>query len=143
MSSVSLVNILAYSFACAIYRRKTLYIRIPTTLIGIVDASVSNRVAVNWSGLKNRLGAYHEPILTIIDSTFLKTLPEPEIRNGIAEILKITSCADLATFELLEKYGESLITDRFGQVDSKVEELSLIADTIIRQGIVSYQFSQP
>ena len=46
-------------FACASYRRNTPYIRIPTTLIGLIDASVSIKVAVNHGKNKNRLGAYH------------------------------------------------------------------------------------
>jgi 3-dehydroquinate synthase len=83
--------------------------------------------------MKNRLGAYHEPLHTIVDRTFLRTLPQREIRNGIAEILKITSCTNLPTFELLEQYGESLIADYFGREDGKIEELPLIADRIIRQ----------
>jgi len=123
-------------FACAIYRRSTPYIRIPTTLIGLIDASVSNRVAVNWHGLKNRLGAYHEPVHTIIDPTFLRTLPESEIRNGIAEILKITSCTHRETLELLERHGETLIETHFGQLgDGHVEDISGVADKVIRQAI--------
>ncbi len=46
-------------FACAAYRRSTGYVRVPTTLIGLIDASVSIKVAVNHGPLKNRLGAYH------------------------------------------------------------------------------------
>lgn len=123
-------------FSCAIYRRSTAYIRIPTTLIGLIDASVSNRVAVNWHGLKNRLGAYHEPVHTIMDATFLRSLPESEIRNGIAEILKITSCTHRQTLELLEKYGEKLIETHFGQLgDGEDAELSVVADEVIRQAI--------
>ena len=106
----------------------------PTTLIGLIDASVSNRVAVNWNGLKNRLGGYHEPLHTIIDATFLKTLPEAEVRNGIAEILKISSCTHITTFKALEQHGLSLIQRRFGHVDGDNGDLADIADTVIRQG---------
>lgn len=106
----------------------------PTTLIGLIDASVSNRVAVNWNGLKNRLGGYHEPLHTIIDATFLKTLPEAEVRNGIAEILKISSCTHIATFETLEQSGVSLVERRFGHIKGDNGELAGVADTVIRQG---------
>lgn len=124
------------SFACAIYRRTTRYIRIPTTLIGLIDASVSNRVAINWNGLKNRLGGYHEPLHTIVHPAFLGTLPEVEIRNGIAEILKISSCTDIATFEALEQFGQSLLGTRFGYAAGGTGVLAGVADTIIRQGKV-------
>ena len=123
-------------FACAIYRRSTPYIRIPTTLIGLIDASISNRVAVNWNGLKNRLGAYHEPLHTIIDATFLKTLPGSEIRNGLAEILKISSCTDVALFELVERFGKDLIEKKFGLAEQRESGLKTIADDIIRQGML-------
>lgn len=49
-------------FACAAYRRNTNFIRIPTTVIGLIDASVSIKVAVNYGNYKNRLGAYHAPM---------------------------------------------------------------------------------
>lgn len=101
--------------------------------MGLIDASVSNRVAINWNGLKNRLGGYHEPLHTIIDSTFLGTLPEAEIRNGIAEILKIASCTRIDIFEILERHGESFIQTRFGQLKSNSENLESLVSTVIRQ----------
>ena len=84
--------------------------------------------------MKNRLGSYHEPLHTIIDSIFLKTLPEAEIRNGIAEILKISSCTHVATFQALEQHGISLVKKRFGHIDRDNGELAFVADTVIRQG---------
>lgn len=120
-------------FACAVYRRSTPYIRIPTTLIGLIDASVSNRVAINWNSLKNRLGAYHEPIHTILDHTFLRTLPEAELRNGMAEILKITSCTDLTAFKLVQQYGLDLIRTRFFLTDEAESASVELGITIIRQ----------
>ncbi|RYP46902.1 hypothetical protein DL768_006936 [Monosporascus sp. mg162] len=79
-------------FACAAYRRSTNFIRIPTTAIGLIDASVSIKVAVNYGRYKNRLGAYHAPMHTILDFTFLRTLPRAQInREGIYEMLKLES----------------------------------------------------
>ena len=59
-----LTSMLISSFACACYRRNTNFIRVPTTLIGLIDASVSIKVAVNYGQYKNRLGAYHVCLLT-------------------------------------------------------------------------------
>merc|ERR1712137_1364714 len=95
-------------FACAAYRRSTNFIRIPTTVIGLIDASVSIKVAVNYGNYKNRLGAYHAPIHTFLDFSFLKTLPEAQVRNGFAELIKISTCAHKPTFDLLDKYCEML-----------------------------------
>ncbi|OZC64237.1 3-dehydroquinate synthase, partial [Rhodococcus sp. 06-462-5] len=74
-------------FACASYRRNTPYIRIPTTLIGLIDASVSIKVAVNYGKHKNRLGAYHASQKVLLDFSFLGTLPEDQVRNGMAELI--------------------------------------------------------
>lgn len=122
-------------FACAAYRRNTNFIRIPTTVIGLIDASVSIKVAVNYGEMKNRLGAYHAPIHTFLDFTFLRTLPEAQIRNGFAELIKISSCAHLNTFNLLDKYCEQLIAKSFGRADGSSQELVEAADQINKDGI--------
>jgi demethyl-4-deoxygadusol synthase len=101
-------------FACASYRRSSNYIRIPTTVIGLVDASVAIKVAVNHKKLKNRLGAYHPSKKTILDFSFLRTLPAAQVRNGMAELVKIAVVSHKEVFELLEKHGKELLETRFG-----------------------------
>ncbi|KAI9668277.1 MAG: hypothetical protein M1821_001097 [Bathelium mastoideum] len=122
-------------FACAAYRRNTNYIRIPTTVIGLIDASVSIKVAVNYGNYKNRLGAYHAPQHTFLDFGFLRTLPKAQIRNGFAELIKISTCAHLRTFELLEKYCDELIDTGFGRTDGAPQAVKEAADEINRAGI--------
>lgn len=122
-------------FACAAYRRSTNYIRVPTTVIGLIDASVSIKVAVNYGNYKNRLGAYHAPMHTFLDFTFLRTLPISQIRNGFAELVKISTCAHLDTFNLLDNYCEELIETAFGRADGASEEVRRAADQINQDGI--------
>ncbi|KAF4591676.1 hypothetical protein GQ602_001975 [Ophiocordyceps camponoti-floridani] len=122
-------------FACAAYRRNTNYIRIPTTVIGLIDAAVSIKVAVNYGRCKNRLGAYHAPLHTFLDFTFLRTLPKAQIRNGFAELIKISSCADADTFDLLDRHCELLIDTAFARADGSCPELRRAADRICRAGI--------
>ncbi|KAF2170518.1 hypothetical protein M409DRAFT_64227 [Zasmidium cellare ATCC 36951] len=122
-------------FACAAYRRNTNYIRIPTTVIGLIDASVSIKVAVNYGNYKNRLGAYHAPIRTFLDFGFLRTLPEAQIRNGFAELIKISSCADLKTFDALDKYCEEIISTAFGRTDNASPEVRKASDILERDSI--------
>ncbi|KAI5459461.1 hypothetical protein BGZ63DRAFT_416039 [Mariannaea sp. PMI_226] len=122
-------------FACAAYRRNTNYIRIPTTVIGLIDASVSIKVAVNYGNYKNRLGAYHAPMQTFLDFTFLRTLPVAQIRNGFAELIKISSCADIETFNLLDAHCEDLIATSFGRADDVPDDLRKVADDICRKSI--------
>jgi 3-dehydroquinate synthase len=129
-------NTVSPSFACATYRRSTNYIRIPTTVIGLIDASVSIKVAVNYGRYKNRLGAYHAPSRTFLDFSFLRTLPVAQIRNGFAELIKISSCADADTFGLLDRHCEDLINGAFGRAkDGVSEEVRRAADVICRAGI--------
>ena len=61
-------------FACASYKRTTGYVRIPTTLIGLIDASVSIKVGCNHGKMKNRLGAYHASSKVLLDSGFSSSL---------------------------------------------------------------------
>ena len=93
------------------FRRSTNYIRVPTTLIGLIDASVAIKVAVNHGKSKNRLGAFHASRKVILDFSFLETLPLDQIRNGMAELVKIAVVGNGGIFELLEKYGEELLRD--------------------------------
>jgi demethyl-4-deoxygadusol synthase len=108
-------------FACSAYRRSSNYIRIPTTLIGLIDASVAIKVAVNHKKLKNRLGAYHASKNVLLDFSFLGTLPTAQVRNGMAELVKIAVVANKEVFDLLEKYGEELLRTHFGNIDATPE----------------------
>ena len=122
-------------FACSIYRRGIPYIKIPTTLLAIVDASVGSKVAVNHFGRRNRLGAYYPPIATLIDKKFIKTQSEREIINGIAEIFKLAVIKSPELFALLEENAELLIEEKFqhGAVPVRVINLA-ITDMIAELG---------
>ena len=123
-------------FACSSYRRRTNYIRVPTTLIGLIDASVAIKVAVNHGKLKNRLGAYHASKKVILDFSFLKTLPIDQVRNGMAELIKIAVVGNTEIFELLENYGEALLHTHFGYVNG-TPELQEVAHRLTYKGIES------
>lgn len=108
-------------FACSMFRRSTPYNRVPTTLIGLIDASVAIKVAVNHGKSKNRLGAFHASQNVLLDFSFLKTLPLREVRNGMAELIKISAVGNVGIFELLEKYGPDLLATRFGHLEGTPE----------------------
>ena len=121
-------------FACSCYRRSSNYIRIPTTLIGLIDASVAIKVAVNHKKLKNRLGAYHASKKVILDFSFLRTLPTAQIRNGMAELIKIAVVSHKQVFEWLEEYGEQLLNSRFGNLDGR-EDIKEVAHKLTYEAI--------
>lgn len=122
-------------FACSIYRRGIPYIKVPTTLLAIVDASVGSKVAINHFERRNRLGAYYPPIATLIDKKFIKTQDERDIINGIAEIFKLAIIKSPELFILLEENAELLIEEKFqhGAVPVRVINLA-ITDMIAELG---------
>lgn len=100
-------------FAASIYRRRTPYIRVPTTLMGYVDASVGAKSGVNFAGKKNKLGCYLPPALAILDRSFLASLDARQLSNGAAEIMKMAMVKDPELFSLLEQHGPQLIAHKF------------------------------
>lgn len=121
-------------FACSAYRRSSNYIRIPTTLIGLIDASVAIKVAVNHKKLKNRLGAYHASSKVFLDFSLLRTLPTEQVRNGMAELVKIAVVGSKEVFDLLEKYGDELLRTHFGNIDA-TEEIKEVAQKLTYKSI--------
>ncbi|QVL56932.1 MAG: 3-dehydroquinate synthase [Simkaniaceae bacterium] len=90
-------------FVAATYLRGVPYISVPTSLLGIVDASIGGKTGVNVKHAKNVIGAIYPPLAIFIDLSMLATLPDSEILSGSAEILKAGLIADKHLFEHLEE----------------------------------------
>merc|ERR1712118_271485 len=119
--------------ACALYRRSTAYVRLPTTLIGMIDAAIAIKVGGNLAEKhKNRIGAFHPHSGVIIDFSLLATLSEAHVRNGVAEPIKISTVEHAEAFELLEKHTEDLIKYKFGFVDGAPAGLREVGQTIAK-----------
>jgi 3-dehydroquinate synthase len=89
-------------FAAATYQRGVRYIQIPTTLLALVDSSVGGKTAVNHRLGKNMIGAFHQPACVIADTSALQTLPDRELRCGIAETIKYGLIRDPEFFAWME-----------------------------------------
>jgi 3-dehydroquinate synthase len=89
-------------FAAASYMRGVPFIQVPTTLLAQVDSSVGGKTGVNHPRGKNLIGAFHQPRLVLIDTDTLSTLPDRELRAGLAEVIKHAAIADAAFFGWLE-----------------------------------------
>merc|ERR1711907_82760 len=123
--------------ACSLYRRSTSYVRLPTTLIGLIDASVAIKVGGNLAGKhKNRIGAFHPHSGVILDFHFLKSLPEEHVRNGLAELIKISTVEEKDAFELIEANAEDLIKYKFGYADGAPKELRAIGRKIAHKCVL-------
>jgi 3-dehydroquinate synthase len=99
--------------AANLYRRGVPFIRIPTTLLAIVDASVGVKNGVDFLGFKNRIGSFYAPHSVYIDLKFLSTVNERNIINGMGEILKLALVRSKTLFLMLERYGKELVQTKF------------------------------
>ena len=89
-------------FAAAIYMRGIEFIQIPTTLLAAVDSSVGGKTGADIPEGKNLIGAFHQPSAVYIDTNLLMTLPQKELGNGLAEIVKTAVILDSELFAKLE-----------------------------------------
>lgn len=123
--------------ACALQHRRTPYVMVGTTVVAAIDAGPSPRTCTNGKQFKNSIGAYHPPVLTLVDRTFFRTLDIGHIRNGMAEIIKMAITDDAKLFDLMEEYGPRLLETHFATVNADIE-LEKIADDVIYRALYSY-----
>ena len=95
-------------FAAAVYLRGVKVLQLPTTLLAMVDSSVGGKTAADLPEGKNLIGAFHQPCGVFVDPEVLETLPERELRNGLAEAVKTAVLGDAELFDLLEKHAAEL-----------------------------------
>jgi len=96
-------------FAAACYQRGTPFVQIPTTLLAQVDSSVGGKTAINHPQGKNMIGAFYQPKLVLVDPETLESLPDRELRSGLAEVIKYGLIRDLRFLEWLETHLEDLL----------------------------------
>lgn len=85
-------------FVAAAYQRGIRYVNIPTTLIGMADAAIGGKTALNVQGYKNQVGFFHSPDIVCIEPSFLDTLPQEELVSGLFEMLKTLLLAEPAMY---------------------------------------------
>jgi 3-dehydroquinate synthase len=96
-------------FAAASYQRGIGYVQIPTTLLAQVDSSVGGKTGVNHPGGKNLIGAFYQPLSVIADTDTLVTLPDRELRAGLAEVIKYGCVWDPLLFDWLDNNMPKLL----------------------------------
>ncbi|MBI5579633.1 MAG: 3-dehydroquinate synthase [Deltaproteobacteria bacterium] len=117
-------------FTAATFMRGLRFGFVATTLLAQVDASVGGKNGVNLEGYKNLVGSFSQPEFVLCDLQFLRTLPEPEVVNGMAEIAKHAMIADAAMFAFIEANA-----DRALALDPPVVE-RLVRDSVRIKGAV-------
>ena len=110
-------------FAAASYQRGVPFIQVPTTLLSQVDSSVGGKTAINHPLGKNMIGAFYQPRLVLADIATLNTLPDRELKAGLAEVIKYGLIRDLPFLEWIEANLERLLA-RDGEALAEAVERS-------------------
>ncbi len=113
-------------FAAATFMRGIDFYNIPTTVLSQVDSSVGGKTAIDFVGYKNIVGAFHQPKGVIIDPDTLKTLPERQISNGLAEVVKMALTHDKELFSMFE--ADSFDIDTVIERSIKIKQSVVEAD---------------
>lgn len=118
-------------FVAATYCRGIPLVTLPTTLLGMVDASVGGKTGVNVPFGKNLLGCIYQPKKVVIDLSTLESLPKKEIANGFVEMIKHGLIADCKLFEDLEQYADQLLALDASYLEKAVYESCRIKKEIV------------
>ncbi len=114
-------------FTAASFMRGIDFYNIPTTLLSEVDSSIGGKTAINLGGVKNIVGAFHQPKCVLIDPDVLKTLPQRQIANGLAESIKMAATFDAELFSLIEN------EDIMENLDTIIEKSLRIKKYVVEQ----------
>ena len=120
-------------FVAATYLRGIPFIQVPTTLLAQVDSSVGGKVGVNLKSGKNLVGAFHQPRLVMCDLETLSTLPERELRAGLAEVIKYGIIYDAPFFASLEAGMEGLLRYQLDLLANVIQRSCEIKAEVVSQ----------
>lgn len=118
-------------FAAASYMRGIRFVQVPTTILAH-DSSVGGKVAVNHRLAKNIIGAFHQPAMVVYDTDTLRTLPEREVRAGLAEVIKHGLIRDRQFVDWCEEHADRLL-----KLEPEALEYALYRGCSIKAEIVS------
>ena len=104
-------------------RRGVGHVRVPTTLVGQIDAAIGVKGGLNFNGRKSYLGCFHPPRLVVVDPRLLASVPAAHLRSGLAEILKISIVRDARLFGMLESHSGALVRSGFTRPSRTAREV--------------------
>lgn len=118
-------------FVAATYLRGLKYVQVPTSLLAQVDSSVGGKTGVDFNGVKNIIGSFYQPLMVYINSSFLKTLPQREIRTGMAEIIKHSLICDSQLFDELCRLSIEVMSNDAGKALEIIQRNCLIKSKVV------------
>ncbi|UCB57396.1 MAG: 3-dehydroquinate synthase [Candidatus Omnitrophota bacterium] len=120
-------------FCASVYRRGIPYIQVPTTLLAQVDSSIGGKTAIDLASAKNLIGSFYQPRLVLSELRFLSSLPEAQIKEALAEIIKYAIIADSRLFQFLEKNLEAILALEQKKIEYIVETCCRIKANVVEQ----------
>lgn len=120
-------------FVAASYKRGIRHINVPTTLLAMCDAAVGGKTAVNFAGVKNSVGFFHQPAVVCLDPRFLDSLPDREFLSGFFEMLKTAMVLDMDLYRRLLEQLED------GNLQISGQDISACA--LAKQNVVDRDFA--
>ncbi len=124
-------------FASSIYKRGVNFINLPSTLLAQVDSCIGGKTGVNTKHGKNLIGSFYNPKVVIVETEFLKSLPEREVICGYAEILKHSLIYDKKFFNFLKKNTQKILS-----LDSKTLTKSIQKSCKIKLNFTEKDFKE-
>lgn len=104
-------------FVANVFMRGIQCVLVPTTLLAMVDAAIGGKTAVNAGSKKNMIGTIKHPVSVLIDTELLKALPDAQLAEGLAEVIKIAAMLDRPFFEWLERVMPQLLEREPGSLE--------------------------
>lgn len=120
-------------FAAASFMRGIDLVQIPTTLLAQVDSSIGGKTGVNHPLAKNSIGAFKQPLQSIIDTRFLKTLPKDQWIAGYAELFKHSLIADAQLFDKLNRLGFEQLYQNLDLIEDLIYTSCSIKAKVVEQ----------
>ena len=118
-------------FAASTYMRGVSLVHVPTTLLSAVDSSIGGKTGINFKEAKNFIGTFHQPSLVLIDTNFLKSLPEEELISGFGEVIKYSYLTDSKLYSTLLSNYDLLLKKYLRFFDKIIYESAKIKAAVV------------
>ena len=123
-------------FVAATWLRGVKVVHMPTSLLGMVDASVGGKTGINTAEGKNLVGAFHPPAGVLVDLDTLNTLPRNELISGMAEVVKCGFIADPAILDLVEKDPEAVVDPQSAVLRELIERAIAVKAKVVSEDLL-------
>jgi 3-dehydroquinate synthase len=122
-------------FVAATWLRGVRVVHVPTTLLAMVDAALGGKTGINTSVGKNLVGAFHEPAAVLCDLALLGSLPEPELRSGLGEVVKCGFIADPRILEIVEQTEAATLLPGSPELRELVERAVRVKAAVVAEDL--------